>query len=61
MLHVGAVDGVQGAPEGVEGLVGGGKDFFFLTLRMLFEPTSPCGAVSLVSFLVHREISEAFR
>lgn len=57
-LRVDAVNGVEGAPQGVERLVGGREDFFFITEGMLFEPATPGRTMGLIGFFVDGEISE---
>ena len=52
-----AVDGVECAPQGVERLAGGGHDFVGVIPGVLHEPAAPRGAMGLVGFFVHGEIS----
>src|SRR5271170_5772206 len=57
----GVVDGVEGAPEGVQGFVGGGQDFGVVFVGVFEEPVAPGGAVGFVGFFVDFKVGQGFR
>src|SRR5271170_153553 len=54
----GLVHGVEGAPEGVQGFVGGGQNFGVIFGGVFRKPVAPGGAVGFVGFFVNFEVRQ---